>query len=173
MFGNENCTECVWFRTNPEVGASAQLKLVDQNPKRRRNRRKIGVNFVATLPETDGHEQSKKQLKPDTLRTRDYRNEPEKRTTDRKTSEGAGGSSSRNTADTGAGAKTTGGGRERKPRRISSITYRPEANLSGGAHNQDWCSEAIQTQTTTNPFRTTPVPRAGGGEEKLLEIGAI
>ena len=37
-FGNENCKECDRFRTNQEVRASAQLKFVDRNPKRRRNR---------------------------------------------------------------------------------------------------------------------------------------
>ena len=55
MFWNENCTECERFRTNLEIGASAQLKYVDRNLKRRRNCRKIGVNFVATLLETDGY----------------------------------------------------------------------------------------------------------------------
>ena len=67
MFGNENCTECDRLRTNPEVGASAQLKFVDRNPKRRRSRCKIGTNFVATLSETDEHEQNKIQLEPDTV----------------------------------------------------------------------------------------------------------
>ncbi len=66
-FGNENCKECDRFRTNPEVGASVQLKFVDRNPKRRRNRCKIGVNFVATLPETDEHKQNKIQLEPDSV----------------------------------------------------------------------------------------------------------
>ena len=56
LFGNENGTECEMFWKNPEVGASAQLRFVDQNPMRRRNRCKIGANFVATLPETDGYE---------------------------------------------------------------------------------------------------------------------
>ena len=131
MFGNVNCTECERFRTNPEVGASAQLKFVDRNPKRRRNRCKIGANFVATLPETDDHEQNKIQLeldtvhlepdtvhlKPDTVETNLMR------TTNRKTSEGAGRSSSIHTTYTRAGAKATGGGCKRKPRRICSITH--------------------------------------------------
>ena len=51
----------------PVVGASAQLRFVDRNPKRRRNRRKIGAIFVATLLETDGYEQNKIHLKPDTV----------------------------------------------------------------------------------------------------------
>ena len=59
MFVNENCTECDRFRKNPEVRASAQRKFFDQNPKRRRNRCKIGANFVATLPETDEFEQTR------------------------------------------------------------------------------------------------------------------
>ena len=67
MFGNENCKECERFQTNPEFGASAGLKFVDRNPKRRRNRCKIGANFVATLPKTDEHEQNKTQLEPDTV----------------------------------------------------------------------------------------------------------
>ncbi len=67
MFGNENCTECNRFRTNPEVGASAQLKFVDRNPKRHRNRCKIGANFVATLPEADEDEPNNIQLEPDTV----------------------------------------------------------------------------------------------------------
>ena len=73
-FGNENCTECDRFRTNQEVGALAQLKFFDWNPKRRRNRCKIGGNFVATLPEADGYEKNEielkaytVQLKPDTV----------------------------------------------------------------------------------------------------------
>ena len=67
MFGKENCTEFERFRTNPEIGASAQLKFVDRNPNRRRNQCKIGANFVATLPETDEHEQNKIQLKPEVV----------------------------------------------------------------------------------------------------------
>ena len=64
---NENCTECDRFLTNPEVGASAQLKFVDGNPKRRRNRCKIGANFVVTLPEADRYEKIEIELKPDTV----------------------------------------------------------------------------------------------------------
>ena len=52
---------------NPEVGASAQLKFVDWNPKRRRNRCKIGANFVETLPEADGYEKNRIEFKPDTV----------------------------------------------------------------------------------------------------------
>ena len=66
MFGNENCKECDRFRTNQEVGASVQLKFVDQNPKRRRNRYKIGANFVATLPKANEYDKNDIELKPDT-----------------------------------------------------------------------------------------------------------
>ena len=54
MFGHDNCKVCDRFRSNPEVGASTQLKFVDRNPKRPRNRSKIGANFVETVRETDG-----------------------------------------------------------------------------------------------------------------------
>ena len=37
-FGNKNCNKCDLFRTNAEFGASAELKFVDWNPKRCRNR---------------------------------------------------------------------------------------------------------------------------------------
>ena len=67
MFGNENCKECDRFRTNPDVGASVQIKFVDRNPKRRRNRCKIGANFVETLPKADGYEKNDRELKPDTV----------------------------------------------------------------------------------------------------------
>ena len=66
-FDNDNCKECDRFRSNPEVGASAQLKFVDWNPKSLRNRCKIGANFVATLPEADGYERNEIELKPDTV----------------------------------------------------------------------------------------------------------
>ena len=53
------------FRANIEVGASAQLRFVDRNPKRRRNRLKIGANFLATLPETDGYQPNKNEHEPE------------------------------------------------------------------------------------------------------------
>ena len=46
LFGNENCQHR--FRTNPDVGDSIQLKFVNRTPPHRRNRLKIGANFVAT-----------------------------------------------------------------------------------------------------------------------------
>ena len=67
-FGNENCKECDRFYTNQVVGASAQVQFVDWNPKPRRNRFKIGANFVATLPEADGYEKNEIELKPDTVK---------------------------------------------------------------------------------------------------------
>ena len=67
LFGYENCAKCDRFRTNPEVGALAQLMFVDRNPKHRRNRLKIGAHFVATLPETDRPDQEKNEHKSDTV----------------------------------------------------------------------------------------------------------
>ena len=56
IFGQENCAICDRLRNNPEVGSAAQLKFVERVPRRRRNRLRIGANFVATLPEaTDSH----------------------------------------------------------------------------------------------------------------------
>ena len=66
-FRNEHCTECDLFRTNTEVGALEQLKFVDWIPKRRRNRCKIGVNFVVNLSKVDGYEKNEIELKPDTV----------------------------------------------------------------------------------------------------------
>ena len=44
------CATCTRLKSDPEVGTLAQIKFVDLNPKRRRNRSKIGANFTATLP---------------------------------------------------------------------------------------------------------------------------
>ena len=49
LFEKEQCATCDRFKTNPEVGATAQLKFVDRQPKHRRNRLRLGANFVATL----------------------------------------------------------------------------------------------------------------------------
>ena len=74
LFGNENCQHYDRFRTNPDVGASIQLKFVNQIPPHRRNRLKIGANFVATLSENDEREQKKNEhesepnrLQPETV----------------------------------------------------------------------------------------------------------
>ena len=151
-FGNENCKECDRFRTNPEVGASAQLKFVEWNPKRRRNHCKIGANFVATLPEADGYEKNEIEFKPDIVQLKpgsvllepdtvdqkpNIEIKPDRRTTDGKTSKGAGRPASSNTADTGANAQATGGGCKGKPRCIRGITHRFGKNLSSGAYDQD------------------------------------
>ena len=56
LFGNSNCPSCERYKRDPEVGTSVQLRFVDRNPKRRRNRLKIGANFVATLPEVEADE---------------------------------------------------------------------------------------------------------------------
>ena len=52
-FGVPSCRRCDQFRTNPEVGTSAQLKFVNRNAGQRRNRLKIGAGFVATLPDAE------------------------------------------------------------------------------------------------------------------------
>ena len=51
QFGLEVCSGCVRHRNDPKVGTSAQSKFVNRNPKRRRNRLRIGSNFLATLPD--------------------------------------------------------------------------------------------------------------------------
>ena len=42
---------CCRFRGDPEVGVTTQLRFVDCSVRRRRNRTRIGTNFLATLPE--------------------------------------------------------------------------------------------------------------------------
>ena len=51
QFGLQSCSSCDRFRSDPRCGAPAQMRFVDRNLKRRRNRARIGANFVATLPE--------------------------------------------------------------------------------------------------------------------------
>ena len=45
------CAMCSRYKSAPEVGATTQMRFVDQTLRRRRNRHKIGYNFLATLPE--------------------------------------------------------------------------------------------------------------------------
>ena len=61
LFENENCQHCDQLRTNPDVGASIQLKFVNRTPTHRRNRLKISTNFVATLPVSDELDQKKNE----------------------------------------------------------------------------------------------------------------
>ena len=51
QFGTQVCPSCSRYRSDPEVGTSTQLRFVDQNPRRRRNRLKVGYHFLATLTE--------------------------------------------------------------------------------------------------------------------------
>ena len=62
LFGHPNCPNCERYRRDPEVGDSVQLRFVDRNPKRRRNRLKIGANFVATLPEVEPDEDGEEPI---------------------------------------------------------------------------------------------------------------
>ena len=49
QFGVQICEICKRYRNDPQVGTSIQMKFTDDNTKRRRNRLKIGYNFLATL----------------------------------------------------------------------------------------------------------------------------
>ena len=49
QFGVQVGEICKRYRGDPMVGTSTQMKFIDYNPKRRRNRLKIGYNFLATL----------------------------------------------------------------------------------------------------------------------------
>ena len=42
---------CRQYRTDPEVGSQRQVRIVDCSLKRKRNRLKVGYNFLATFPE--------------------------------------------------------------------------------------------------------------------------
>ena len=49
QFGLTTCATCTRLKSDPKVNTLAQVKFVETNPKRRRNRVKIGANFTATL----------------------------------------------------------------------------------------------------------------------------
>ena len=51
-FGVKTCAECERFRQDPSSGAAVQLRYVDREHRKRRNRVKLGANFVAVLPDT-------------------------------------------------------------------------------------------------------------------------
>ena len=53
LFGKLSCSTCVQCSQDPKVGTSAQLRFVDRGARRRRNRLRIGSNFVATLPDME------------------------------------------------------------------------------------------------------------------------
>ena len=50
-FGLQTCSECERNRLDPECGAAVQLRYVDHELKRKRNRVKLKQNFVAVLPD--------------------------------------------------------------------------------------------------------------------------
>ena len=51
QFGVAVCASCNRFRNDPDVGSAVQLRFVDRVPRRKRNRLKVGYNFLANLPE--------------------------------------------------------------------------------------------------------------------------
>ncbi len=53
QFGLNTCSGCIRHQSDPNVGTSAQSKFVSRNPNRRRNRLRIGSNFLATLPDAN------------------------------------------------------------------------------------------------------------------------
>ena len=50
-FGTHTCSECERNRSDPECGAAVQLRFVDREFKRKRNRVKLNSSFVAVLPD--------------------------------------------------------------------------------------------------------------------------
>ena len=50
-FGTQTCSECERNRSDPECGAAVQLRFVDRELKRKRNRVRLKLNFVAVLPD--------------------------------------------------------------------------------------------------------------------------
>ena len=50
-FGLQTCSECEHNRSDPESGSAVQLRYVDRELRRKRNRVKLKPNFVAVLPE--------------------------------------------------------------------------------------------------------------------------
>ena len=51
QFGIQICPRCLQYRTDPEVKLQKQLRFVDRSLKRKRNRLKVGYNFLAALHE--------------------------------------------------------------------------------------------------------------------------
>ena len=51
QFGIQVCPRCLQYRTDLEGGSQKQLRFLDRSLKRKRNRLKVGYNFLATLPE--------------------------------------------------------------------------------------------------------------------------
>ncbi len=51
QFGIQVCPRCAQYRGEPDVGSQKQLRFVDCSLKRKRNRTRVGYNYLATLPE--------------------------------------------------------------------------------------------------------------------------
>ena len=49
QFGIQGCLRCLQYCSDTEVGSQKQLRLVDRSLKHKRNRLKVGYNFLATL----------------------------------------------------------------------------------------------------------------------------
>ena len=62
-FGIQVCFRCLKYRSDTEIGSQKQLRFVDRNLKRKRNRLRVGYNFLATLSEADCDDSDSKQLK--------------------------------------------------------------------------------------------------------------
>ncbi len=65
QFGVQVCPICLQYRTDPEVGSQKQLRFVDRSLKRKRNRLKVGYNFLVTLSEAVCDDSDSEQLKGD------------------------------------------------------------------------------------------------------------
>ena len=62
QFGVQVCLRCAQHRTDQEIGQERQLRFVDLRLKRKRNRLKVGYNFLTTLPEAIGGNSDCKQV---------------------------------------------------------------------------------------------------------------
>ena len=63
QFGIQLCPRCLQYRTDPEVGSQKQLRFVDRSLKCKRNRLRVGYNFLATLPKAVCDDSDSEQLK--------------------------------------------------------------------------------------------------------------
>ncbi len=63
QFGILVCPRCRQYRTDPEIGSQKQLRFIDRSLKHKHNRLKVGLNFLATLPEAVCDDSDNEQLK--------------------------------------------------------------------------------------------------------------
>ena len=63
QLGIQVCLRCFQYRTDPDIGSQKQLRFVYRSLKRKRNRLKVGYNFLATLPEAVFDDSDNEQLK--------------------------------------------------------------------------------------------------------------